>query len=179
MKLLNNKTIGCAVTLLIASTALCQTSLNETNTLQSLLTEVHQLRLDIEAMTVASQRVQIVLYQLQIQDAAVGRAAQRLDNTHNRCVGVEGSRQRLTADIARFQNVLDSGTLQENQVKDIQSNVTNLKTNLESQTAEAQACQLTEAEASGQLQREQSKLTELQDRIERLDDSLKKVSGTQ
>lgn len=179
MKLLSNNTIGCAVTLLIASTALGQTSSTESNTLQSLLTEVHQLRLDIEAMTLASQRVQIVLYQMQIQDAAVGRAAQRLDNTHNRCAAVEGGRQQLAADLARFQSALDSGTLQESQAKDIQSNITHLKTNLESQTAEAQSCQTAEADASGQLQREQSKLTELQDRIERLDDSLKKVSGAQ
>jgi chromosome segregation ATPase len=123
--------------------------------------------------------VQIVLDQLQIQDAAVGRASQRLDNTHNRCAALDGSRQHISADIARFQSALDSGTLQESVAKDIQASMTKMKTDLESQTAEAQSCQTAEAEASGQLQREQSKFTELQDRIERLDDSLKKVSGTQ
>jgi hypothetical protein len=59
------RTIGFFVMLFIASDGLCQTPVKETDTLQSLLAEVHQLRMDIEAMTVASQRVQIALYELQ------------------------------------------------------------------------------------------------------------------
>jgi hypothetical protein len=48
---------------------------------------------------------------------------------------------------------------------------------LETQTAESQACQTSEVEASGQLQHEQVKLTEMQERIERLDKTLEKLSG--
>ena len=75
------------VSLFAASAALCQTPAKESDTLQSLLMEVHQLRQDIEAMTVASQRVQIALYTLQMQDAAVARTTQRLDEARNRCKG--------------------------------------------------------------------------------------------
>jgi hypothetical protein len=70
--------------MLAASNGLCQTPAKEVDTLQSLLVEVRQLRQDIESMTVASQRVQIALYGLQIQDAAVARAAQRLDDARNK-----------------------------------------------------------------------------------------------
>jgi hypothetical protein len=59
------RTMVFSVMLFIASHGLCQTPVKETDTLQSLLAEVHQLRMDIEAMTVASQRVQIALYELQ------------------------------------------------------------------------------------------------------------------
>lgn len=48
---------------------------------------------------------------------------------------------------------------------------------LDTQTAESQACQTSEAEASSQLQHEQVKLTEMQERIELLDKTLEKASG--
>ncbi len=63
--------------------------------LQSLLTEVHQLRQDIEAMTVASQRVQIALYALQMQDAVVARSTLRFDSIHDKCVAAESEHQKL------------------------------------------------------------------------------------
>jgi chromosome segregation ATPase len=165
--------------LLTASSGLCQTPIKESDTLQSLLAEVHQLRIAIQAMTVASQRVQIALSQLQVQDAAVARASQRLDSTHNRCVGAAGGQQRIAGDMARLQSTFDSGTLSETQAKQIQSNLASMKNQLDAQTAEVQSCQTAEAEASSQLQNEQTKLTELQERIERLDQTLEKFGGTQ
>ena len=61
------KRIVFAVALFMTSNGLCQTSAvpKEQDTLLSLLAEVHQLRLSIEAMTVASQRAQIALHALQ------------------------------------------------------------------------------------------------------------------
>ncbi len=57
--------IVLAAMLCVASGGLCQTPPKEPETLQSLLVEVHRLRQDIEAMTVASQRAQIALSTLQ------------------------------------------------------------------------------------------------------------------
>jgi hypothetical protein len=94
------RTMVFSVMLFIASDGLCQTPVKETDTLQSLLAEVHQLRMDIEAMTVASQRVQIALHELQMQDAAVARAKQRVDNTQNRCLGAERNRLHTAAEIS-------------------------------------------------------------------------------
>ena len=50
-------------------------------------------------MTVASQRAQIALYALQMQDGVVARATLRFDNIHDKCVAVESERQKLTAEI--------------------------------------------------------------------------------
>lgn len=161
--------IASAVMLLVASNGFCQTPAKESDTLQTLLSEVHQLRMDIEAMTVASQRVQIALFQLQMQDAAVARAAQRLENAQNKCLTAEGNRQHFAADVQRLENSLSSGAMQESEIKSIQERLALMKGELEARTAEAQACQTTEAEASSQLQKEQGKLAEAQERIERLD----------
>ena len=42
-----------------------QTASPDTQALQALVTEIRQLRLDLQATTIATQRVQIVLYRLQ------------------------------------------------------------------------------------------------------------------
>lgn len=130
----------------------------------------------IQAMTVASQRVQIALAQLQIQEGAVARASQRLDTEHSRCSSVIENQQRISADIGRIQSALDSGTLPENQSKDLQSQLSHLRNSLDAQTAEVQSCQTAETEATGQLEDEKRKLTALQDRIELLDNALEKIS---
>jgi chromosome segregation ATPase len=171
------RTMAFAVILLVASKGLCQTPANEPGILQSLLVEVHQLRQDIEAMTVASQRVQIALSALQIQDAAVARAAQRLDEARNKCSGTEAHRDHTAAGIQKLESELASGTLPEAQTKDLQSMLAQMKSEIEGQAAEVQTCQAAELDASSQLRNDQAKLADLQDRIERLDKTLEKLGG--
>jgi chromosome segregation ATPase len=169
--------IAFAVMLFLASNGLCQTPAKEPDTLQSLLVEVHQLRQGIEAMTVASQRVQIALYALQIQDAAVARAAQRLDNARNKCSGTAANREHTASEIQRLESGIASGTLTEADTKAVQSALPQMKREIEAKTLEVQACQVAEAEASSQLRSDQAKLADLQDRIERLDKTLEKLGG--
>jgi chromosome segregation ATPase len=174
---MNVKTIALAVTLFAASEGLCQTPVKEPATLQALLAEVHQLRQDIEAMTVASQRVQIALYALQMQDAAVARSAQRVDNARTKCQGEEGNRQHTASEIQRLESSLTTGTLPESEAKAIQSRLTGMKGDLDAQTAAVQGCQAAEADATSQLQRDRATLDEVQDRINRLDKSLEMLSN--
>lgn len=99
-----------ALTLLASSVGWCQTPTRDPDTTQTLLTEVHQLRLAIEGMTVASQRVQIALYALQIQDAAVARAEQRVDSARSKCASMDENRRRMTQNATADGNcVRDAG----------------------------------------------------------------------
>jgi len=150
------------VLLLFVVPGFCQTSMKESDTLQALLAEVHQLRQDIEAMTVASQRVQIAMYALQMQDAAVARATQRLDDAHNRCSGLEADRAHKAAEIQRLEGGVTAGTLGDIDAKAVQSALPQWKS--------------VEGEASGQLRNDQAKLADLQDRIDRLDKTLEKLA---
>jgi chromosome segregation ATPase len=156
----------------------CQAPVKEPDVLQALLVEVHQLRQDIEGMTVASQRVQIALYALQMQDAAVARSAQRLDSVHTRCIGADEGRQHTAADIQRLESSLASGTVPQNEAEAVKQRLNELKSHLDAQTAEVQTCQAGEAEASTQLRNDQAKLLDLQDRIERLDKALEQFGKT-
>jgi chromosome segregation ATPase len=163
--------------MLFASDGLCQTPAKEPDTLQALLVEVHQLRQDIEAMTVASQRVQIALYALQMQDAAVARAAQRLDSARDRRSGAEANRDRTTSVVQGLESKLASGTPAQAEAKELQGALSQMRSQIEGQTVEVQTLQAAEAEASSQLRSEQAKLGDVQDRIERLDKTLEKLSA--
>jgi chromosome segregation ATPase len=161
------------VILLLALQAASQTQQKEPDVLQSLLAEVHGLRLEIQAMTVASQRSQIALSSLEMQDAAVARSAQRLDGIRTKCLDLEAGRQHVAADIQRLENHVSTGTPEDNaKIKEVEAVLPQVKIDLEAKTAESQACQAREAEAAGQLQNDQAKLAELQDRLDRLDKTL-------
>jgi len=164
--------------LFAASKVFCQTPAKEPETTQALLSEVHQLRLAIESMTGASQRVQIALYSLQMQDATVARAIQRLDGVRSRCSALENDRAHLAADIKSMENSAASGGESDPIARAVTEVLPGRKRALEEKSAELQSCQTTEAELSGQLRNEQAKLNELQDRITRLDAALAKL-GTE
>jgi chromosome segregation ATPase len=169
--------IAFALLFFVAWAGFGQTPAKDPDTLQALLVEVRQLRQDIEAMTVASQRVQIALYGLQMQDAAVARAAQRVDNVRNKCSGVQVNKDHQALEVQRLENSLTSGKLSEVETRDIQLALAQRKGEVEAITMEAQTCQATEAEASSQLRNEQAKLVDLQDRIEHLDKTLEKLGA--
>ena len=165
-----------ALFLFAASAGLCQTQ-DKPDTLQALLTEVHQLRQAIQTMTVASQRVQIALYSLQMQDAAVARESVRFDAVHEKCVAGEAQRQKLASDIQTVEGELSAGTVSPDVAKALQVELRDSKRLLESKSTEVQLCQAAEVEASSRFRNEQSGLADLKERIQRLDQGLEKAAG--
>jgi chromosome segregation ATPase len=157
--------------LLAASAGWCQTPPKDADTTQALLAEVHELRLAIEGMTVASQRVQIALYALQMQDAAVARAEQAVDADRNKCASIDVNRQHTAQAVQQLENATASVTpgVEQPPNKDLKERLAEMKGNLEVITSEGDGCRAAQAEASNRLQTERSRLTELQDRIGRLD----------
>jgi hypothetical protein len=160
------------------SAGLCQTPANQPDTLQSLLTEVHQLRQAIENLTIASQRVQIALYSLQLQDGAVARAAKRMDDAHAKCVNVQNEQDHEALDVRNLENALSVSTLKPEEKKDLENRLAFFKNQADARSVTLQTCQGTEAEATTQMQAEQAKLAELQSRIERLDKVLEKMADS-
>ena len=56
-----------------------QATPTQSQTLEALLAEVHQLRQDLHAVATAGRRAQILIYRLYVQEAVVARAAEHLD----------------------------------------------------------------------------------------------------
>jgi chromosome segregation ATPase len=173
------RTIAIAAILCGTTTGLCQTPPNDPDTLRALLAEVHQLRQNIEGAVIASQRVQIALYSLQMQGTVVARAEQRLDDARNKCSVASADQAHMTADVERLESVLNAGTLAAAETKDLQSHLTEIKVRIEAQAVQVQTCQAAEAEASSQLRNAQAKLVDLQNRIELLDKTLEKLGASE
>ncbi|PYT44778.1 MAG: hypothetical protein DMG47_10440 [Acidobacteria bacterium] len=169
-----NRQLLFVLSLLLFPTAcLAQTTPNDSQTLQSLLLEVRQLRQDLQTTTIAGQRAQILIYRVQGQEAAVARASQRLDEFREKLARIQDERKHVAADVKRFEDSLSSSENPPTQRKEIeQGMLPQLKTRLESLENQEQQLQTREIEAGQQLRAEEVRLSDLRDQMDRLDKTL-------
>src|SRR5262245_60095173 len=73
--------------------AAAQNSAGDSETLKALLSEVRQLRKDLQATSVAAQRVQIVLYRLEGERSVVAQLTQSLQSARLELASVQKNRQ--------------------------------------------------------------------------------------
>ncbi len=163
--------------LLIAAPVLGQSASTDSQTLQALLSEVRQLRHDLQTTTLAAQRAQILLYRLQGQEAIVARASQRLDDARARLTEIQAARVRLTSDIKQHEDFISHAENSPGERKQIEDLLPRLKANLASLESDEQQKQTRQMEAEEQLRLERAKLSGLQDQLDRLEKVLE--SSTQ
>jgi hypothetical protein len=154
--------------LLLSVPAVAQTASPDTQLTQALLTEIRQLRQDLQTTAATIQRVQIVMYRLQAQTTAMNRATQRLDDARRNCNQAQFQRKMTTDEIARneerqrnAQNPTDRKVAEEM--------LPRLKSNLEMFTSQEQQCRATEADADSLFRAERAKTSELEDQLDKLD----------
>ena len=154
--------------LLIAPVVVGQSGQTDSQTLQALLNEVHQLRQDLQITTVAAQRAQILLYRVQAQESAVRRVQERVDETRSKLTQIQAEEKRLTANLKQITDSLD---LDENSASRKQNEqiITRFKSALETQSVSEQEAQAKLTEAQEQLRIEQAKLSELENQLDRLE----------
>ena len=163
--------------LLLAGVTLGQTApAAPADTLQSLLNEVHQLRLDLQATTVTAQRVQILLYRVQLQQAAAARAASRLDEAHSRLADAQKQTAAAAATIRSLQDQA-ARNVDPKMAKDLEAVLAEQKRRLEAWQPDEQQWQAKEIDAQSQLRVEQAKLDELQGTLDRLDKALARMAS--
>lgn len=148
-----------------------QTSSPEPRELQALVKEVHDLRQDLRTITVASQRVQIVLYRLQAQEGAVNRATQHLSDQRSSLINAQ---DRVKETNAEIQGLEDRQSHTQNPVerKNIDDILPQMRVRLESLKKDQQQFETNVSEAESQLRREQQELTRLQGFLDQLDSVL-------
>jgi hypothetical protein len=107
---------------------------------QAVLSEIRQLRQDLQTTAAIIERVQIVVYRIQTQESLLERAMQRLETARNVCKGSEMQRQHFTTQIQRTeaakrnaQNTSDRQAAEEM--------LANLKSSAEMFASEASDCQ--------------------------------------
>src|SRR5216684_8287270 len=163
------KLVSLLVCLCLAARA--EAPASDVQTLQALLTEVHQLRLALERSTQIAPRIQIAVERLKLQQDQVARTARQLDdlrqNIDNRRADLPKIQQRLETIAAESDQATDPG-------KHRELVETSKMMKLESDQVEKslQQMQAREGELASQLQSEQSRLAELNDRLDQIERAL-------
>ena len=160
--------LRAAFALVIVTAAGAQTASPDTQALQALVLEIRQLRQDLQATTLVTQRVQIVLYRLQTQTALVTGAASRLEDART-SHGKAQSDTRVVADQIVQMEEFIKNIQDPKERKDREAGLPGSKATLEQMRAVEQRLQSREIDAETQYRAEQGKLADLQDQLDRLD----------
>ena len=153
------------VVLGMISAAFGQTTSSDSQTLQALLIEVRQLRHDLQVSLAKTQSAQILLARLQIQEVAVTRASQHLDDARSRLAEVRLVLKSYGGEMKHLQEDAPNGGDTPAQVDDA---VKRDKSDLEAATDLEQKRQEIESEAELQLRTEQDKLNTLETQLDEL-----------
>lgn len=159
------------IVLWIASAAQAQTQAPAAPTLETLLKEVHQLRLVMERSAQIAPRIQIAVERLKLQQEKAGRTAQQLEELRHeldrRRSDQPKIQQRLQAMESEAGQAVDPGRR-----RDLEEAVKMSKLEAEQTEKALQQMQAREGELTGQLQAGQNRLTELNDRLDQIERAL-------
>lgn len=139
--------------------------------LQALLSEVHQLRLALERSNQIAPRIQIAVGRIKIQQEQVTRSANRLDDARRELDHLRTEQLRFQQEMERAQNALNETTEQDRR-KELAGALEQMKLQVEVAEKSVQQLQVRESEAEGQLQMEQGKLAELNERLNQIERAL-------
>jgi chromosome segregation ATPase len=149
-----------------------QAASSDSQTVRALLTEVRELRQDLQVSLARAESAQILLSRLQIQEVAVTRASQHLDEARSKLAEVQVVRKSEEAEIKHLQEMPSAGESAEQ----IEETINGAKADLDASTNLEQQRQATKTEAEQQLQTEQNKLNGLETQLDELVKNLGNLS---
>jgi len=164
-----------AIALAIATAACAQTASPDTQALQALVAEIRQLRQDMQATTLVTQRVQIVLYRLQTQTALVTGTASRLDDARTLLGKAQSDKKTIADRVPQLEESAKS-VQDPKERKNMEDMLVGTKMQIERLAADEQRLQSRAIDAETQFRAEQNKLADLQDQLDRLDKLLDSLS---
>jgi chromosome segregation ATPase len=162
--------------LLVSMPAWGQANTKDSQTLQSLLAEVRQLRQEFATQAAANQKTQILLYRLQAQQAVVARLSQRVDDAHVELNQLENERARLADEIKRHEDFIATTVNASGDRRAVEDALPGLRAKLESVDSEQREVREKESGAQEQLRLEQDKLDRLEADLDRLEKTFETAS---
>lgn len=160
--------------LLVAPAAFGQTSPNDSQTLQALLSEVRQLRQQLQTLNAASQRTQILFFRIQTQQTLVERASQRAEDARAMLADTQSARKKSEAQAKDVQDSLER-TDNAAQKREFEGMAAYYKGRIGELADQEQQRLTKQSEAEEQLRLEQAKLDELDAQLDELDKALQKT----
>jgi chromosome segregation ATPase len=159
---------------IVSTPAIGQTNSKDSQTLQTLLTEVRQLRQDFEATVIVAHKMQVLIYRLQTQNTSVTRLLRSADDAHAEVNQLTNERDKLAADIKQHEDFVGSNLNASGDRKAVEDALPGLKEKLASLDDQLQQAQKEESTAQEQLQSERAKLVGLEAEFDRLEKSFEK-----
>ena len=160
---------------IIPIAALGQTAPTDSQTLQAILSEIRQLRHDLQTSNAMTARAQIALYRLQREDEAVAHAMQRRNDARSRSEGLETEKNKKALEIQQARTATSHND-RPNAQQDFEEVVLpTLKSQLEVLQRQEQQAKAQEAEAEQQLRDEQTRLAGLNDLLDRYNNALEEA----
>jgi chromosome segregation ATPase len=150
---------------LLAPMALCAQT--DQRVLETLLSEVQQLRAAIERSTLLGVRTQLAISQLQLQESKTERLSRELQGLRDTTSHLSVQKERLSQGIKQFESkrsLLPSD--------EIENNLKQLKFELDETTAAEQRETAREAEVAAQLQTAQREVQDSRSRIAEMERTL-------
>jgi chromosome segregation ATPase len=147
--------------------ALGQAASTDTQTLQALLSEVRALRQDLRVSLNRTQAMQILLARFQIQEGAITRASDRLNEARQKLLDTHVHQKELTLEVKRLEDALNAAENSEQRAA-LEDRIKHVKSDLEIVGNIAQQQQTTEIQAEQHLREEQDKLNALETPVDEL-----------
>ena len=138
---------------------------------QAVLAQIRELREDLRNAAATIQRVQIVMFRLQVQAAVADKAAQRLDQARNLCKQAQEQQKSVAIQIEQTE-ARRRNSQKESDQRAAEQLISQLQSYLETFAGGTERCQVEQIEAETQSRAEQSKMNELQEQLDQLDQVL-------
>ncbi len=148
-----------------------QTTVCEAKTMEALLTEIRQLRQDLQAAATAARKAQIVIYRLHVQVAAAEHAAAQLESAKNERTQMQWQVQYQTLQIKRLEEMKERAETEE-QRKQFDESISAFRAGLEMLGPKEQELQANEIEKEAELRIQQAKLDQLESELDRIENTL-------
>lgn len=166
--------------LAVSSPSLGQSNSRDSQTLQSILTEIRLLRRDLRTVTVAEQRSQVLVHQMDAEETAVRAAQERVDATRSKLSQIHLEQQRRATTIKQIEDQKSNGEAADKEQAVLDDALSQIKARYDSLANEEQETQGTLAEQQEQLHIEQGRLSGIENQIDQLEQSLDRLDqGTQ
>ncbi len=150
-------------------------SSSDAATIQALLSEVRLLRLALEKSALMAPRIQLTLQRVQLQQDAVTRASRELDEVRDKLASFSRREAELTGRVGAIESQANAEQ-DAARKKGLESEVRAIKSELEQEGAGNTQLRAREADLASRLQLEQIKLSELNERLNALEQQLQQQS---
>jgi chromosome segregation ATPase len=159
------------VSMCLAASAQTPPATPDSSVIQSLLSEVHQLRLAIERTNSIGPRIQLVVERVKMQQQVVSRLSDQLETVRRDLDSRQAAETRSAEQIRNAESEINQ-TTDPNKRKNLEGELKDFRPMMEQMQKTTQLLQAREADLSSRLRSEQATLDGLNDRLNQIERSL-------